>query len=260
MIKKFSIFILLFSVALCTSCTKENTENEKDNQNILEEYSDIDILNFILDNLKTKNDYYILTTGKTSSKLGIISYNQNTETSIYFQNNEFYNIINSTSSLVSHHHKLYLNGDLVKYVDSDKTSFGVIETTKNDYINEYGKVPSLEFLFNYVINSDTILNSTKDTSADGYLITYYLDPVTSVVMMTKQMKIFGGLVEDPKFTKVSLTIYFDQDFNILKYHSNETYTIVKKIINNQTMECHQELSSVIYYKDYKKPELINFFD
>lgn len=259
MIKKFSIFILLFSIVLCTSCTKENDE-KKDNQNILEDYTDIDIINFILDNLKAKNDYYILTTGKTSSKLGIITYNQNTETSIYFQNNEFFNIINSTSSLVSHHHKLYLNGDLVKYVDSDKTSFGVIETTKNDYINEYGKVPSLELLFNYVINSDTILYSKKDSSDEGYLITYYLDPVSSVVNMTKQMMIFGGLVEQPKFKNVTLTIYFDQDFNILKYHSNETYTIVKKIITNQTMECHQELSSNIYYKDYKKPELINFFD
>lgn len=242
-------FLLVF-----VGCTK----NENEESIFLNEYSDIDILEKIVKKLEMHN-YYIASTGVTKAKLGLISYTQNTDTAIYYQNNEFYNIVNSTSTLVSHQHRLYVKDNLVKYMDSDKKSLGLIETNVNEYLLEYGKIPTHDSIFNYVITSDTIMSCNRNFTNNSYQITYNLDPVKAVVNITKQMKVFGGLLSEPEFKSVSLTISFDEEFNLLQYSSIEDYVIMKKVITDTKMDCHQELNSVVYLENYNKPSLTDFF-
>lgn len=255
MTKRICYVLLCFNLLfIATGCNKES----KNELASFHEYSDFDILKEIINNLK-KHDYYIESSGVTKAKLGLIGYTQNTSTSLYYQNNEFYNIINSTSSLVSHYHRLYVCGNQVKYMDSDKSKLGLIEASIDEYLLEYGKVPSHETIFNYVITSDTITSSSRNFQNNSYQITFNLDPVKGAQDTTKQMKVFGNLVMEPKFKSIALTIYFDEHFNLLQYKSIEDYVIVKKIITDTQMECHQELTSVVYLTNYNKPKLTDFF-
>ena len=52
------------------------------------------------------------------------------------------------------------------------------------------------------------------------MITYTLKPDQSTENIRKQMKVFGGLVEEPTYESVELTIYIDEAFKLLSFRNN----------------------------------------
>lgn len=124
--------------------------------------------------------------------------------------------------LVSHHHKLYLSNNEIKYTDSEKND-DLIRTSLNEYLDEYGKVPLQDLFFNYIINEETIINSKKSQEDNLYILDLELDNINAVKKITKQMKVFGKLEEEPSFTSVKLSIYYDEKFNVVKFFNYEDY-------------------------------------
>lgn len=94
------------------------------------------------------------------------------------------------------------------------------------------------------------------------MITYTLKPDQSTENIRKQMKVFGGLVEEPTYESVELTIYIDEAFKLLSFRNNEKYKIVKKVplLGKTTMNCTQTLYSKIYYTGYDEPDISMFND
>ncbi len=259
-IVKINLFIiLLINCFFLCSCKKDDDVSNKKENDELNCYSDLEILDLIFCKIRSFDNYYVLTTGKTKASLGLINYTQDTITSTYYQNNSFYSIIDSESLLVSHHHKLYLSNDIIKYTDSDKETEGVINKSLNEYLDEYGKVPSHDLFFNYIINEDAIINSNRSKEDNLYILDLELDSIKAVKKITKQMKVFGKLEDEPSFTSVKLSIYFDEEFNVVKFFNYEDYKIIKKIVSYTSMNCHQELESIVYTKNYNKINYDEFF-
>ena len=89
----FTAGLLTAGLVTLGSCTTSETGN-KNNKNTKNQYTeeeiakfnnltDIEVLMNTLSELDKIDNFYIKTTGKTTTKAGFIPYNQNTETTLY---------------------------------------------------------------------------------------------------------------------------------------------------------------------------------
>lgn len=255
--------ILISNLVMLVSCTKKDNEIKDPNElpienSILDKYSDYEIISKAMQKNYERDNHLITTEGVTDAKFGFISYTQKTTTSLYFMQDKFYNDISSTSSIVNHYHRLILTSNDVKYYDSDNDN--ITTTTLDEYKNIYGKVPSHTTFFNYNIDESTIISSKRNFTNKRFEITYNLEPEKAMGDIAKQMMMFGGLSEEPKFKSITLTIRVDEDLNILSFKNVEVYTIVKDIpvVGTSKLNCVQTLNSKVYYNDYSEPDLNEF--
>ncbi len=257
------VSIITLNILMLLSCS-ENQEISGGNDlpqktTKLDGYTDFEIINKVLETLALEDAYYVETTGETNAKC-VVNYTQTTNTGLYFKDNKFYNDIASNSSLVNHTHQLLVDGSSVCYYDSDKKDEGLIRETLDEYLEVYGIVPSHEEIFHYIISDNNIISSKRSFTNEELMITYTLKPDQATENIRKQMQVFGGLVEEPNYEVVELTIYIDEAFKLLSFRNNEKYKIVKKVplLGKTTMSCTQTLYSKVYYTGYDEPDISIF--
>lgn len=269
--KKYRILLLLIAALSLLSLSSCNTANEGNNnqgdgnknqggdvKKIFDGVSDVEILEQSIKNLEKEENYFIEATGKTKAK-AFITYTQNTKTLLYYMNGKFYNKIDSTSALVDHHHELLCQEDIIKYYDSSQKE--VLTKTIAEYRSEFGKVPNKRDIFNYRMETDAIISSSRNFQNDKYEITYNIDPEKIGDDLKIQMKAFGDLNENPIFNAITLIIEVDEEGKLLKFKNIEKYSIVKNVLGKPvTMPCTQELESIVYYNNYQTPTKGEYFD
>ncbi len=251
----FIVFLILCFVLF--SCRKEPSsliEVPKQDETSLESYSDEQIYLKIVEQLLKSKYYFVEMNGTTTAKKGIIPYKQITNTKLYANDTIFFNEVVSNSSLVNHKHQVYVDKDKVSYFDSSND--GIIKTTKSRYIDKYGKVPSHQNVLNYVVSQQSILKLYRETTENGYTLTFQLDPSSSTIDLKKQMIEFGGLNKEPVFEEVYLIVNIDKRFGLLSFSCKEKYQISKSLIG--TMNCVQELHSIVHYDGYSEPNFNDF--
>jgi len=98
---------------------------------------------------------------------------------------------------------------------------------KHSYNYTYGMLPTE--LFNYIVNEDTITDSSAATlNSDGtYSQEFTLDNTKSTYYIQFAMKTRGGLSGYPTFNKVSLTVTFTSSYEILHCSIIENSTLNK---------------------------------
>lgn len=260
----FTAGLLTAGLVTLGSCTtsetgNKNTKNAK-NQYTEEEIAkfnnltDIEVLMNTLSELDKIDNFYIKTTGKTTTKAGFIPYNQNTETTLYSINRNMYNNISSTSAFVNHYHTSYTIGNQVYFYDSEDKK--TLKTTDLKYKETFGKLPTYSTVFNYIITEADIISSSRVVNADKLEFKFNLNTTTTTKELKKQMKVFGGLSSYPTFEVVMLTIVIDANFRLISFYNHEEYLTNKAPLGD--IHCIQDLSSTTYYEDYELPDYKGF--
>lgn len=260
----FTAGLLTAGLVTLGSCTtsetgNKNTKNAK-NQYTEEEIAkfnnltDIEVLMNTLSELDKIDNFYIKTTGKTTTKAGFIPYNQNTETTLYSINRNMYNNISSTSAFVNHYHTSYTIGNQVYSYDSEDKK--TLKTTDLKYKETFGKLPTYSTVFNYIITEADIISSSRVVNADKLEFKFNLNTTTTTKELKKQMKVFGGLSSYPTFEVVMLTIVIDANFHLISFDNHEEYLTNKAPLGD--IHCIQDLSSTTYYEDYELPDYKGF--
>ena len=269
--KKYRILLLLIAAVSLLSLSSCNTVNEENNnqgdgnknqgddvKKNFDGVSDVEILEQSIKNLEKEENYFIKATGKTKAK-ALITYTQSTKTLLYYMNGKFYNKIDSTSALVDHHHELLCQENIIKYYDSSQKE--VLTKTIAEYKSEFGKVPNKTDIFNYRMETDAIISSSRNFQNDKYEITYNIDSEKIGDGLKIQMKAFGDLNENPIFNAITLIIEVDEEGKLLKFKNIEKYSIVKNVLGKPvTMPCTQELEAIVYYNNYQTPTKGEYFD
>ena len=257
-LKRFTLICMNVALVLITSCKTEIGLDHPQvlppvmmNKNIFSDYTNEALLEHIIQSLTEKGNYYIETSGETIARKGLISYKQATTTRLYATPEGFYSTMVTDSLFVKHEHRLQFDNQQVQYYDSDEKK--VITKSAKDYLDEYGKLPSHDTLFTYLVQANTILSATRVVEENMCIITYQLDPVLSTVHLVKQMRRFGKLSQDPVFESVTLTIQIDSQLHLKCFDSIEQYQIEKDMLGKMT--CTQHLSSQIYDDGYEIPNI-----
>lgn len=256
-LKRFTFICMNVALVLMTSCKAEIKLDHPQvlppvmTKTVFSDYTNEALLNSIIQDLTEKGNYYIETSGETIARRGLISYKQATTTKLYAMSDGFYSTMVTDSLFVKHEHRLRLENERVQYYDSDEKK--VITKSITDYLDEYGKLPSHDTLFTYVVQDNTILSSARVVEGNICTITYQLDPVLSTIHLAKQMRRFGKLSQEPVFESVTLTIQIDSQLRLKCFDSIEKYQIEKDMLGK--MMCTQHLSSKIYYEGYETPKI-----
>ncbi len=97
----------------------------------------------------------------------------------------------------------------------------------DEYKNMTGGLPSE--ITPYIISEKTILSSsmTKDEETGNYIITFNLDPMTSVLNYYKEVRRTGGLEADPSFYSIKYIATIDDEWNLITTEVFESYKAVK---------------------------------
>ena len=78
----------------------------------------------------------------------------------------------------------------------------------------------------YIISEQTVLDAKLNDNGDGTkTIALDLDPTLSVIRYVKQMKMTGGLSQEPIFHSVHLDLKVDGSMTLLELFSNEYYDV-----------------------------------
>lgn len=256
-LKRFTFICMNVALVFITSCTVEKGLDHDGifpptvTKTVFSDYTDEALLHFVIQSTKEMGTYYVETSGETTAHKGFISYKQTTSTKLYAIEKGFYSTMVTDSLFVKHEHRLLVENHQVSYYDSDEKK--VITKSAADYIDEYGKLPSHDTLFTYVIQENTILGSTRVIERNICTITYQLDPAFSTAHLIKQMVRFGKLSKEPVFQSVTLTIQIDSQLRLKRFDSIDQYQIEKDVLGKLT--CTQHLSSVIYYEGYDMPKI-----
>jgi len=250
----FLNFILSF-----TSCKKNEIPAEPISNIKLDELSDFDIYSKILSKISENESYYIETEGITNANFGLISYKQETKTTVYNNNQYTYNFIKSSSTLINHEHRLLLKDKNVCFYDSQNKFYENLSV--NEYLKIYGKIPTNENFYNYPINEELIISSSRSFTNLNYKIILNINPIVVSDGLAKQMQKFGDLAEEPVFKSITLTIVFDEDFNVSSFTNYEEYEIVKNIpvFGKAKMKCVQELNSIVKFNHAFDENLLSEF-
>lgn len=252
---------LLLLISICLVSCDNDPDNTNPNENkpqqtddeIINQLTEVEIMAKIQDVINKKDNYYIETIGKTNTKV-LIKYEQKTQTKTYFDKDYVFSDISSKSYIVSRYHKVYSSKDLVSYYDSEKSSDenDILLTTRNAYLDDFGIIHSKENFFDLIINDNTIITSKKGKIGDMFVLEIELKEEATEKLKI-QMKEFGSLRSYPKFKKIVLTIKFNKDFEVLCYDSYQEYSINIAVLG--TTNCTQNLTSIVKYDNYEKPNI-----
>ena len=138
----------------------------------------------------------------------------------------------SSSSFVKAANRFYQEGESVdwykgKYVSPTKGSYP--DSSKTEYTLEsfeevWGGTKDRGTI--YIISEQTVLSSEiKDNSDGTKTIALDLDPTLSVIRYVKQMKMTGGLSQEPIFHSVHLDFTVDEQLKLLEFFSDEYYDV-----------------------------------
>ena len=138
----------------------------------------------------------------------------------------------SASSFVKAANRFYQEGETVdwykgKYVSPTKGNYP--ESSKTNYTLEgfedtWGCTKDRGSI--YIISEQTVLSSEIKDNTDGTkTIALDLDPTLSVLRYVKQMKMTGGLSQEPIFHSVHLDLTVDEQLKLYEFFSDEYYDV-----------------------------------
>ena len=210
-----------------------------------------------------------LTTGEVVADVAFINYKQKVNNIRTVLDNRAFQQAISYSSLKSVAMQKYFYLDQNKVltrsgskVTEDNASWGTNTPdvySFTQYKNIYGWLPNQ--ISAYIISKETILEiSDITTLEDGtYSITMSLDPKKAPANYQYEVKAYGGAKDFPSFSSVSLTVYFNNDWELLKIDTSEVYEISMPGLGSLT--CTSNLSEVFSYTDVKMDDnYTNYFE
>ena len=244
--KKIEVLVLIFTFLflICGCSDKHELEFiNMDDEN--HSYVNLEDEDFLIDNFSIDEIPYVFlekvsrlevyekeTIGNTLAKK-LIDYNQEIHNVYTSTSNEKHLITRSTSSLISVYHEAYYKDNVISYKDKEKNDFSDI--SYEEYKAKYGFFPYDRLLEGFVLNEETIID-VKLKEDNKYKIS--IDGEKGGAYIKTQMKYFGGLSDFPTFSKVEITICFDNSFNPIEISLYAEYQVVKPILGK--VNCVQE--------------------
>ena len=202
-------------------------ETFKKGKSKISDFRDVEIANIALLKLNDIDHFYSLTTGSVVAA-GV----HQSIHSTYIKNNNYYFEESITeSSFVKGANRFYEDEDIDwhkgKYVNGTTGDYSKAtpkEYTKESFEEEWGRTISRTCV--YILNDKTRKDGEVVDNGDGtYTIDLNLDPQLSVLRYVKQMVMTGGLSQKPVFHQVKLKFVVDENANLLKFMTDETYDV-----------------------------------
>lgn len=191
-------------------------------------FSPIELANIALLKLGDVENFYSTKSGKVLAA-GV----EQTITAATIKNgNSYFEENISASSIVKAANRFYQEGEEVdwykgKYISQTKGNYP--ESSKTNYTLEgfeetWGCTKDRGCA--YIISEQTVLESSIKDNDDGTkTIQLEMDPTLSVLRYVKQMKMTGGLSQEPIFHAVHLDITVDTKLVLQEFFSDETYDV-----------------------------------
>lgn len=191
-------------------------------------FSPIELANIALLKLGDVENFYSTKSGKVLAA-GV----EQTITAATIKNgNSYFEENISASSIVKAANRFYQEGEEVdwykgKYISQTKGNYP--ESSKTNYTLEgfeetWGCTKDRGCA--YIISEQTVLESSiKDNNDGTKTIQLEMDPTLSVLRYVKQMKMTGGLSQEPIFHAVHLDITVDTKLVLQEFFSDETYDV-----------------------------------
>ena len=172
---------------------------------------------------------------------------------IYFEENI------SQSSLVKAAHRFYQENDYIdyykgKYVSPTKANYpdsGKREYTLKEFEDEWGDTKDCICI--YIISESTVLDSKIKDNGDGtHTVAMELDPTLSVIRYVKQMKMTGGLSQEPIFHTVHLELTVDDNVTLQEINIEECYDVHMVIDAKNSVG---KVKQIFKYEEKEIPEV-----
>ena len=172
---------------------------------------------------------------------------------IYFEENI------SQSTLVKAAHRFYQEGEGIeyykgKYVNPTKADYpdsGHKEYTLEGFEDEWGGTKDCMCI--YIVSEATVIKNQLIDNSDGTkTISADLDPTLSVIHYVKQMKMTGGLSQEPIFHSVHLDFKVDDQLRLLEIDIEECYDVHMIIDAKNSIG---KVNQVFKYEEREIPEV-----
>lgn len=269
--KKYLItFLILLLVFLSISCKRKELDGDKviDPNTILEEKDPLEILNMakeIFDNL----DYFEISAKGLTVSTGLIAVNQHIHTLVIYDNTKEYNYYKETLSKSSlkktgERRLVSLNNariDEVKSIDLDDNGIkdftwknNPYEVTIDEFKETYGIIkPSY---VEYIINSDTIIDSIVSIDNNNFVIVLNLLPKEATEIYRKEVAHMAN-TDKIEFSSVKVTITIDSNYRVLELIANESYTMQVPILGK--FDLSTRIVNTYSYKDSSKYNITDYY-
>lgn len=252
-IKRIALILILLSITFITACDGDFNytprplpPREEENNSGEVKPEEVDLKAFVLEFVKeyqSFNTFVSKSKGATTAKKGIINYNQIIDGAFYKNNDESYEISNSSSTFVTVNHYSYETKDQVAFKTKKDGEVEVLSL--QDYLKVYGIRSNSTDLNGYIVNDETILDILKEEN--NYYI--FLDPTLSTKKVGIQMQEFGGLKSLPLFEELVITLIFDENKLFTKMVIDATYNINVAVLGQMLCNMHLEVEFDLINQD-----------
>ncbi len=191
----------------------------------------IDLIDIVSDNLLDETNYLKHSVGESKGKF-ISEISQTINNKVYKYTNEVFSISESEkkNNLFADptvYHNAYYKDDDITYIHSEKTKITDEQLPsslkQSDYAKEFGILADSKHFTNFIIDKDTILESSYLGEENGlYSFKYKLNNETSSEAQRIQMIKYGGL-DSVEYTSIEITIFIDSNLNIETFDNTELY-------------------------------------
>ena len=218
-------------------------------------FSHVELINIALLKLKEVDHFYTISEGMVNAA-GV----KQSIASTYIKNNhEYFEENFSYSKFVKAANRFYQNEESInwfkgKYVSLTEGNYQdakLTEYTFDEFDTTWGRTMDRGCI--YIISSKSYLKGSVDKNSDGtYAINVYLHPTYGVLRYVKQMKMTGGLSQEPIFHEVHLTFNVDDELNLKSFVTDETYD-VHMVIDAKNSKA--SLTQTYYYEERNIPSI-----
>ena len=218
-------------------------------------FDEVELANIAMRKLNDIDNYYTLTEGLViaasvkQSISGTYIKNKNT----YFEENF------SASAFVQAANRFYQDDEKIdwykgKYISSTEGDYSKAKLTTYDYEgfeSTWGRTMDRGCI--YIISHKSFVSGSVDKNNDGtYAIKLKLHPTYGVLRYVKQMKMTGGLSQEPIFHDVNVTFNVDETLLIKSFVTDETYD-VHMVIDAKNSKA--SLTQTYYYQERNIPSI-----
>ena len=242
--KKYQLLLLLGTLLL-TSCSgaKKKTRQEDDPitpagedgpyvSDLQESEYNLFTTNY-LRRLTSYNTYKAVTSGQTVTKMILGNVTQTIDvTAIKSDYSYQYNA--SHSDYYSSEHIAYYHSNQAVYKNKGDSEY--TKSSLEEYLNKYGVYPFENRIEGYKVTGEAVKSITQlDKDGENYRFHLVLDPVEATNNVIIQMREFGQLDDNPKFSSIEMTLTVQNNYTPVKIELDSKYK-AKKFLET---DCHQ---------------------